>query len=114
MSEEEGIIILIAATKIWHDSPLQQFMTAYKLRLTVAVVLIWNVLMLLASQRGKPSLVLGLIAFWSLIVLSTAFQAIFFAKRVDPAIRGSYMADATKHCCEPGWHMAGILCLSWG
>lgn len=75
-------------------------MTAYRLRVTLVPIL--DVLMLLALQRGKPNSVLGLIAFWSLIVLSTACQATvnsmqfnaqmtFFAKRVDPAIGGSYM-----------------------
>ena len=58
--------------------------------------------MLLALKRGKPSSVSGLAGFWGIIILSTACSAIvssmqfnaqmsFFAKRVDPAIGGSYM-----------------------
>ena len=75
-------------------------MTAYKLRVTL--VPIFDVLMLLALKRGKPSTASGLAGFWGIIVLSTACSAIvnsmqfnaqmsFFAKRVDPAIGGSYM-----------------------
>ena len=95
-----GIIVPIVATKIWHNTPLQLFMTAYKLRVTL--VPIFDVLMLLALKRGKPSTVAGLAGFWGIIVLATACSAIvnsmqfnaqmsFFAKRVDPAIGGSYM-----------------------
>ena len=95
-----GIIVPIIATKIWHNTPLQLFMTAYKLRVTL--VPIFDVLMLLALKRGKPSTVAGLAGFWGIIVLATACSAIvnsmqfnaqmsFFAKRVDPAIGGSYM-----------------------
>jgi MFS transporter, PAT family, solute carrier family 33 (acetyl-CoA transportor), member 1 len=75
-------------------------MTAYKLR--VKLVPILDVMMLLALQKGKPKSMSGLMSYWSLIVLSTALQATvnsmqfnaqmtFFAKRVDPAIGGSYM-----------------------
>jgi MFS transporter, PAT family, solute carrier family 33 (acetyl-CoA transportor), member 1 len=75
-------------------------MTAYKLRVTLVPIL--DILMLMALQRGKPSSSSGLMMFWSVIILSTACQAIvnsmqfnaqmsFFAKRVDPAIGGSYM-----------------------
>lgn len=93
-------MVPIIATKIWHNTPLAQFMTAYKLRVTLVPLL--DVLMLLALQHGKPNSTIGLAGFWSLIVLSTACSAIvnsmqfnaqmsFFAKRVDPAIGGSYM-----------------------
>lgn len=93
-------MVPIIASRIWHNSPLQQFMTAYKLRVTLVPML--DVMMLLALKRGKPSSASGLVAFWSIIVLSTACQATvnsmqfnaqmtFFAKRVDPAIGGSYM-----------------------
>jgi MFS transporter, PAT family, solute carrier family 33 (acetyl-CoA transportor), member 1 len=75
-------------------------MTAYRFRVTLIPIL--DVLMLLALQRGKPTTMSGLMAFWMVIVLSTACQATvnsmqfnaqmtFFAKRVDPAIGGSYM-----------------------
>jgi MFS transporter, PAT family, solute carrier family 33 (acetyl-CoA transportor), member 1 len=75
-------------------------MTAYKLRVTLVPIL--DVMMLLALRSGKPKSVSGLTSYWSLIFLSTALQAIvssmqfnaqmtFFAKRVDPAIGGSYM-----------------------
>ena len=59
--------------------------------------------MLLFLQHGKPTSGGGSLAcFWAIVVLSTAMQAIvnsmqfnaqltFFAKRVDPAIGGSYM-----------------------
>jgi PAT family acetyl-CoA transporter-like MFS transporter 1 len=96
-----GILVPIIATKIWHGHPLcGQFMTAYKFRVTLAPIL--DVLLLLTLQRGKPSSTSGLILFWSILILSTACQAIvnslqfnaqmtFFAHRVDPAIGGSYM-----------------------
>jgi MFS transporter, PAT family, solute carrier family 33 (acetyl-CoA transportor), member 1 len=75
-------------------------MTAYKLRVTLVPIL--DVLMLLALKSGKPNSMSGLMSYWSFIILSTALQAIvnsmqfnaqmtFFAKRVDPAIGGSYM-----------------------
>jgi PAT family acetyl-CoA transporter-like MFS transporter 1 len=95
-----GILVPIIATKVWHNSPLKQFMTAYKLRVTLVPMV--DVLLLLTLQRGKPASAGGLLAFWSVLVLSTALQAIvsslqfnaqmsFFAHRVDPAIGGSYM-----------------------
>jgi MFS transporter, PAT family, solute carrier family 33 (acetyl-CoA transportor), member 1 len=95
-----GIIVPIIATRIWHDSPLQQFMTAYKLRVTLVPIL--DVMMLMALRRGKPDSTSELMSYWSFIICSTALQAIvssmqfnaqmtFFAKRVDPAIGGSYM-----------------------
>lgn len=75
-------------------------MTAYRFRVTLVPLL--DVLMLLALHRGKPTTRSGLLSYWLFIVLSTASQAIvnsmqfnaqmtFFAKRVDPAIGGSYM-----------------------
>lgn len=75
-------------------------MNAYKLRVTLVPIL--DVLMLMALRGGKPNSVSGLMSYWSFIILSTALQAIvssmqfnaqmtFFAKRVDPAIGGSYM-----------------------
>jgi len=96
-----GIIVPIAAAKIWHGSPLQQFMTAYKFRVTLVPIL--DVLMLLAvrsfhssSDASSRSL------FWAAVIASTGLQTIvnslqfnaqmtFFAHRVDPAIGGSYM-----------------------
>jgi PAT family acetyl-CoA transporter-like MFS transporter 1 len=93
-------MVPIIATRIWHDTPLHQFMTAYKLRVTLVPLL--DIMMLQALRRGKPHSSSGLIAFWAIIILSTALQATvnslqfnaqmsFFAKRVDPAIGGSYM-----------------------
>jgi MFS transporter, PAT family, solute carrier family 33 (acetyl-CoA transportor), member 1 len=75
-------------------------MNAYKLRVTLVPIL--DVLMLMALRAGKPNSLSGLMSYWSFIILSTALQAIvnsmqfnaqmtFFAKRVDPAIGGSYM-----------------------
>lgn len=75
-------------------------MTAYKFRVTVVPLL--DVLMLWALGRSRPTTTSGQAMFWSLIVASTAAQAIansmqfnaqmtFFARRVDPAIGGSYM-----------------------
>jgi MFS transporter, PAT family, solute carrier family 33 (acetyl-CoA transportor), member 1 len=75
-------------------------MNAYKLRVTVVPIL--DVLMLISLRGGKPSSLSGLMSYWSFIILSTALQAVvnsmqfnaqmtFFAKRVDPAIGGSYM-----------------------
>lgn len=75
-------------------------MTAYKLRVTLVPIL--DVMMLLALRSGKPNSMSGVMSYWCLIVLSTALQATvnsmqfnaqmtFFAKRVDPAIGGSYM-----------------------
>lgn len=58
--------------------------------------------MLFALRRTRPTTAAGQAVFWALIVASTAAQAIansmqfnaqmtFFARRVDPAIGGSYM-----------------------
>ena len=95
-----GILVPIVATRVWHGHPLRQFMTAYKVRVTLAPIV--DVLMLLMLRRGKPSSTSGLVLFWTILVLSTSLQATvnslqfngqmtFFAKRVDPAIGGSYM-----------------------
>lgn len=95
-----GILVPIIATKLWHGHPLRQFMTAYKIRVTLVPLL--DVLMLFALQRERSSSVSGTLLFWAPIVLSTAIQAVvnslqfnaqmtFFASRVDPAIGGSYM-----------------------
>lgn len=81
-------------------------MWAYKLRVTIVALV--DVLMLLAVRTFYDGdLILGgegtsRMIFWSLLIASTAFQAIvssmrfnaqmtFFASRVDPAIGGSYM-----------------------
>jgi len=95
-----GILVPIVATKLWHGHPLRQFMTAYKLRVTLVPLL--DVLMLMSLQRARPQTAVGTLLFWIPIVFSTALQAIvnslqfnaqmtFFAHRVDPAIGGSYM-----------------------
>jgi len=95
-----GILVPVIANHIWHNAPLNQFMTAYKLRVTLVPLL--DVLMLLALKSSRPTSMTGLAGFWGIIVLSTACSAIvnsmqfnaqmsFFAKRVDPAIGGSYM-----------------------
>ncbi|KAL9181903.1 hypothetical protein ACHAXT_012246 [Thalassiosira profunda] len=103
-----GILVPIIGTKIWHGSPLKQFMFAYKFRVTCVALV--DVLMLLATRSflGDSGSILGWghgasrLLFWALLIASTAFQAIvhslqfnsqmtFFAHRVDPAIGGSYM-----------------------
>lgn len=101
-----GILVPIIATKIFHGHPLTQFMYAYKFRVTLVALV--DVLMLLTVRsyraEGSVGVSVGMsrILFWTLLVTSTAFQAIvnsmqmnaqmtFFASRVDPAIGGSYM-----------------------
>jgi len=96
-----GILVPLVATKIWHSHPLSgQFMTAYKLRVTLAPM--FDMAMLWMLQQGKPESITGLTMFWGVLIMSTAGQAIvnslqfnaqmtFFARRVDPAIGGSYM-----------------------
>jgi MFS transporter, PAT family, solute carrier family 33 (acetyl-CoA transportor), member 1 len=97
----------IVANRIWHSAPLRQFMTAYQFRVTLVPLL--DVLMLLALRQRQHNLstsssttVTAQSLFWGLIVAATAAQAIassmqfnaqmtFFARRVDPAIGGSYM-----------------------
>lgn len=95
-----AILVPIVATKIWHGHPLRQFMTAYRFRVTLTPLL--DVIMLYVLKHGKPKSAVGMLFFWSILILSTAGQAIvsslqfnaqmtFFAQRVDPAIGGSYM-----------------------
>ena len=101
-----GILVPIIATKIFKNHPLKQFMWAYKFRVTFVALV--DVLMLLAVRTFLAgNLILGgqslsRSIFWSLLIASTALQAIvhsmqfnaqmtFFAHRVDPAIGGSYM-----------------------
>eukprot|EP00551_Chaetoceros_affinis_P006121 CAMPEP_0203670128 /NCGR_PEP_ID=MMETSP0090-20130426/6308_1 /ASSEMBLY_ACC=CAM_ASM_001088 /TAXON_ID=426623 /ORGANISM="Chaetoceros affinis, Strain CCMP159" /LENGTH=584 /DNA_ID=CAMNT_0050534937 /DNA_START=27 /DNA_END=1781 /DNA_ORIENTATION=+ len=96
-----GITVPIVATKIWKNHPLKQFMTAYKLRVTLSPFL--DVCMLLAIRAFHHTTDLrSNLIFWSLVILSTAVYSIvdsmqfnaqmtFFAHRVDPAIGGSYM-----------------------
>ena len=92
-----GILVPIIGAKIWHGHPLRQFMTAYKIRVTLVPIL--DILMLLAVKNSKS---VSKTFFWIAVVSSTALQAIvnslqfnaqmtFFASRVDPAIGGSYM-----------------------
>ncbi len=96
-----GIAVPIIATKIWKNHPLKQFMTAYKLRVTVVPLL--DVCMLLAVKAFNHSTDLrSNLIFWTMVISSTAMYSIvdsmqfnsqmtFFAHRVDPAIGGSYM-----------------------
>ena len=101
-----GILVPIVATKIWQGFPLRQFMTAYKLRVTIVPLLDMLMLYLLKQQQQQHRHAAPSSSWWLLclpvIVLSTAAQAIvqsmqfnsqmtFFAHRVDPAIGGSYM-----------------------
>ena len=92
-----GILVPILATKIWYGHPLRQFMTGYKIRVTLVPIL--DVLMLLVIKNSKT---ISRSVFWVTVIASTAMQAIvnslqfnaqmtFFASRVDPAIGGSYM-----------------------
>lgn len=91
-----GIMVPLAAHKMWPSQPLQQFITAYQFRVTLVPLLDLYMLHLLQTQPHHGSL------FWMSIIASTAAQAIcnslqfnaqmiFFASRVDPAIGGSYM-----------------------
>lgn len=93
-----GILVPIAAHKIWHMAPLQQFIRAYQFRVTLIPML--DILMLHLLKTGYPH---NSPWFWGAVIASTAGQAIcnslqfnaqmtFFASRVDPAIGGSYMA----------------------
>jgi PAT family acetyl-CoA transporter-like MFS transporter 1 len=95
-----GILVPIVATKIWNGHPLRQFMTAYKIRVTLGPLL--DICMLLVLQQTRSHNLSGNMFFWTPVILSTALQAIvnslqfnsqmtFFASRVDPAIGGSYM-----------------------
>jgi PAT family acetyl-CoA transporter-like MFS transporter 1 len=93
-----GIVVPLAAHRIWHKAPLQQFATAYIWRVTLVPLL--DILMLKMLKEGTTSI--SAIRYWVTIVASTAAQAIcnslqfnaqmtFFAHRVDPLIGGSYM-----------------------
>ena len=96
-----GIAVPIIATKIWKNHPLRQFMTAYKLRVTLVPFL--DICMLLAVKAFNQSSDLrSNMIFWTMVISSTAMYSIvdsmqfnsqmtFFAHRVDPAIGGSYM-----------------------
>jgi len=96
-----GILIPVIGAKIFHGHPLKQFMSAYKMRVTV--VAIFDIAMLLAIKhlRSNTDWTSSSI-FWTSIIGSTALQATvaalqfnaqmtFFASRVDPAIGGTYM-----------------------
>jgi PAT family acetyl-CoA transporter-like MFS transporter 1 len=96
-----GIAVPIIATKVFKGHPLKQFMTAYKLRVTLVPLL--DVLMLLAVRAFHASTDKSSSAiFWAAVIGSTALfsivdsmqfnaQMVFFAHRVDPAIGGTYM-----------------------
>jgi PAT family acetyl-CoA transporter-like MFS transporter 1 len=96
-----GIAVPIIAAKVFKGHPLRQFMTAYKLRVTLVPIL--DVLMLYAVKSFHASTDLRSNAlFWAAVVSSTALfsivdsmqfnaQMVFFAHRVDPAIGGTYM-----------------------
>lgn len=92
-----GILVPLAASKIWHAAPLRQFMRAYEWR--VVLIPLLDVFMLRLLKSGQPH---DTSMFWGAVIASTAGQAIcnslqfnaqmtFFASRVDPAIGGSYM-----------------------
>lgn len=96
-----GITVPIVAAKIFKGHPLKQFMTAYKLRVTLVPIL--DILMLLAVRSYHASTDMSSNAiFWAAVIGSTALfsivdsmqfnaQMVFFAHRVDPAIGGTYM-----------------------
>jgi PAT family acetyl-CoA transporter-like MFS transporter 1 len=96
-----GIMVPVIAAKIFKNKPLTQFMTAYKLRVTVLPIL--DVLMLLAVKKyAHATDIKSSTIFWVCVIASTALfsivdsmqfnaQMTFFAHRVDPAIGGTYM-----------------------
>ena len=96
-----GIMVPIIAAKIYKGHPLSQFMTAYKLRVTLVPIL--DIIMLLAVRSFNASTDFASNAmFWAAVIGSTALfsivdsmqfnaQMVFFAHRVDPAIGGTYM-----------------------
>lgn len=101
-----GITVPIVAAKLFKGHPLRQFLTAYKLRVTLVPLL--DVLMLLAIRshhhhlNHPNNLLHSNLIFWSTVIASTALfsivdslqfnaQMVFFAHRVDPAIGGTYM-----------------------
>jgi PAT family acetyl-CoA transporter-like MFS transporter 1 len=89
-----GITVPIVAAKIFKGKPLAQFMTAYKLRVTL--VPIFDVLMLLAVKTLHANTDLtSNVLFWAAVVGSTALfsivdsmqfnaQMVFFAHRGKP------------------------------
>lgn len=96
-----GIVVPIAASRIWRGRPLTQFMDAYKVRVTLVALFDVAMLVSIRNLKGRSDWGSSLV-FWSTIVGSTALQAIvhslqfnsqmtFFAHRVDPAIGGAYM-----------------------
>jgi MFS transporter, PAT family, solute carrier family 33 (acetyl-CoA transportor), member 1 len=96
-----GIMVPVIAAKIFKNKPLTQFMTAYKLRVTVLPIL--DVMMLLAVKNfAHATDIKSTTIFWVCVIASTALfsivdsmqfnaQMTFFAHRVDPAIGGTYM-----------------------
>ena len=98
-----GITVPIIASKIFKGQPLNQFMTAYKLRVTLVPIL--DVMMLHAVKSFHDATDLRSNAlFWAAVVSSTALfsivdsmqfnsQMIFFASRVDPAIGGKLILE---------------------
>lgn len=90
-----GVLVPLVAARVWRGHPLDQFVAAYKARVTLVPLLdVW--LLRSAGRRPRDAL------FWAALVASTAGQTIahslqfnaqmtFFASRVDPAIGGSYM-----------------------
>ena len=103
-----GILVPLVAAKIWHGHPLKQFITAYKIRVTLVPLLDWFLLHMVRRTQQQPSASSHhhpfslRFCFWMALIASTAAQAIcnalqfnsqmmFFASRVDPAIGGSYM-----------------------
>ena len=96
-----GIAVPIIAAKLWKGHPLRQFMTAYKVRVTLVPLIDMAMLLAVRSLRNKHDMA-SQATFWSTLIISTAMQATiqslqfnaqmtFFASRVDPAIGGSYM-----------------------
>jgi PAT family acetyl-CoA transporter-like MFS transporter 1 len=94
-----GILVPLIAAKVWHGHPLQQFTTAFKLRVTLVPMLD---MFMLKMVRHKGDSSMERRWFWMAVIASTAASAIcntlqfnsqmiFFASRVDPAIGGSYM-----------------------
>ncbi len=95
-----GITVPVIAAKIFKGQPLRQFLTAYKMRVTLVPIL--DVMMLYAVKAFHASTDLrSNVLFWATVVASTALfsiadsmqfnaQMTFFAQRVDPAIGGTY------------------------
>lgn len=96
-----GITVPIVAAKLFKGHPLKQFMSAYKLRVTLVPILDICMLLAVRAYHSSTDLASNLI-FWSAVIGSTALfsivdsmqfnaQMVFFAHRVDPAIGGTYM-----------------------